>query len=68
MINIRQRRQQISTALCEPGRRSIRAIGAVLGISKSSVHRHQAAIAQRNQFPESTLWETAAASNGYSVW
>jgi len=29
-----------------------------IGVSKSSVHRHQQAMARRNQYPESELWES----------
>ena len=60
MINIRQRRQQISASLPQPGHRTIRSIAAETRIPKSSVHRHLSAIGQRNQFPESSLWASPA--------
>ncbi|MEM9151915.1 MAG: DUF6399 domain-containing protein [Cyanobacteria bacterium P01_F01_bin.3] len=59
MPNIRQRRQQVSAALSSPGYQSLRAIAKATDIPKSSVHRHQQAIEQRRQLPESGLWETA---------
>lgn len=60
MINIGQRRQQISAVLSQPGHRPLRSIAAETHIAKSSVHRHQQALRQSRQFPESELWETAA--------
>ena len=60
MINIRQRRQQVSAGLPQPGRRTIRSIAAETHIPKSSVHRHLTAIRQRDQFPESSLWASPA--------
>lgn len=60
MINIRQRRQQISAVLSQPGHRPLRSIAAETHIAKSSVHRHQQALRQSRQFPESELWETAS--------
>lgn len=60
MINIRQRRQQVSAIRSEPGHRTVRSIATETRIPKSSVQRHQAAIRQRDQFPESSLWSTPA--------
>lgn len=37
--------------------KSIRKIGSVAGISKSSTHRHKKAIENRNLYPESGFWE-----------
>jgi hypothetical protein len=45
--------------LSENTQQSIRAIAAVTGIPKSSVHRHLKAIERRQQHAESYLWETA---------
>jgi len=59
-MNLRQRCQQVFDAIREGGQRSIRRIAAATGIPKSSVHRQQRAIERRNQYPESSLWETAA--------
>lgn len=41
-----------------PVKYSIRNISSILGISKSSVHRHTKSIKKRNIYPESHLWET----------
>ncbi len=59
-MNLRQRCQQVFDAISEGGQRSIRRIAAATGIPKSSVHRHQRVIERRNQYPESSWWETAA--------
>lgn len=59
-MNLRQRCQQVFSAIQGGSQSSIRRIAAVTGISKSSVHRHQQAIEQRNQYAESSFWETAA--------
>ena len=56
MINIRQRRQQVSAVRSQSGHRTIRSIATETHIPKSSVHRHLSAIRQRDQFPESSLW------------
>jgi len=59
-MNLRQRCQQVFDAIKEGGKHSIRRIATATGISKSSVHRHKQAIERRNQYPESSWWETAA--------
>ena len=59
-MKLRQLSQQVFEAIREGGKRSIRKIAEATGIPKSSVHRHQRAIERRNQYPESSLWETAA--------
>ena len=56
MINIRQRRQQVSASFSQAGVRTIRSIAADTKIPKSSVHRHLTAIRQRDPFPASSLW------------
>jgi DNA-binding transcriptional ArsR family regulator len=55
--SIKERCQKSGNA-CENTQQSIRAIAAVTGIPKSSVHRHLKAI-ERQQHAESYLWETA---------
>lgn len=57
-LNIRERCQKVFQALARPGQRTVRAIAQAIGVSKSSVHRHQQAMARRNQYPESGLWES----------
>jgi hypothetical protein len=47
-------------ALRQGGRQTIRAMAEALGMSKSSVHRHQRALQRRQQQPESDLWESPA--------
>jgi Family of unknown function (DUF6399)/IclR helix-turn-helix domain len=50
----------IFNAMCEHGKQSVRHLAARTGLSKSSVHRHLQAIARRDRYPESSLWETEA--------
>jgi len=38
----------------------VREAADAMGMSKSAAHRHKQAIARRNQYPESWLWETEA--------
>ena len=57
-FNIRERCQKVFQALARPGQRTVRAIAQAIGVSKSSVHRPQQAMARRNQYPESGLWES----------
>lgn len=57
-MNLRTRVQQIISSVWEDGKRSIRSISVATGIPKSSVHRLSQAIKRRNQYPESSLWET----------
>ncbi len=59
-MNLRQRCQQVFGAMREEAQRSLRKIAAATGIPKSSVHRHKQAMARRNQYPESSFWETQA--------
>lgn len=56
MINIRQRRQQVSASFSQAGVRTIRSIAADTKIPKSSVHRHLTAIRQRDSLSASSLW------------
>jgi hypothetical protein len=57
---IRERGEKVMQALGQGGRPTIRAMAQVLGMSKSSVHRHQQALQRRRQHPESELWESVA--------
>ena len=59
---IRQRSQEVFQATQEKAFKGIQAIASATGIPKSSVQRHQQAIAGRNQYPESAWWETEAGS------
>jgi len=58
-LNIKERGQKVLQCLCQRTQQSIRAIAAVTGIPKSSVHRHLKALKRRQQYGESYLWETA---------
>jgi hypothetical protein len=49
---------RIFKCLCDHGRQGVRHIAQQTGLSKSSVHRLQHAMARRNSHPESWLWET----------
>lgn len=57
-ITIRERGQKVADGIQSHVEQSVRAIAAVTGVNKSSVHRHQQAIERRNQHPESDWWET----------
>jgi hypothetical protein len=50
----------IFNTIREHGKQSIRHLANRAGLSKSSVHRHLQAIARRDRYPESSLWETEA--------
>jgi len=57
-LTIRERGQKVFKCLQKEAVKSIRAISEATGLSKSSVWRHQQAIARRAQHPESSWWET----------
>lgn len=57
-LTIRQRCQKVADTIKTNVNKSLKAIAAATGLSKSAVHRHQQAIARRNQYPESSYWET----------
>jgi Family of unknown function (DUF6399)/IclR helix-turn-helix domain len=57
---IRERSQKVMQALRQGGTQTLRALAQALGMSKSSVHRHQQAMQRRQQHPESALWESPA--------
>ena len=62
IISIRERSQKVAACVEANVRQTLRKIAVTTGISKSSVHRHQQAIKRRNQYPESSFWETTAGS------
>ena len=66
MISIRERGQKVAACVEAKVRQTLRKIAVTTGISKSSVHRHRKAIERRNQYPESSFWETAAGSEWLS--
>ena len=57
-LTIRERGQKVFNCLQKKGAKTIRGIAETTGLSKSSVGRHQQAIAYRNQHRESSWWET----------
>jgi len=61
-FNIRERRASVAQYLTEKGKQTLELVAEATGMSKSSVDRHQKAIAQRNRYPESPLWETPSGS------
>ena len=61
-LTIRQRGVKVFQAIQADASQGVQAVASVIGISKSSVHRHQQAIERRNQHPESSWWETEAGS------
>jgi hypothetical protein len=63
VLNIRERSQKVWQCLCEKTGQSLRAMAAATGISKSSVHRHVQAMERRQQYAESSLWETVEGGN-----
>ena len=50
----------IFNAIREHGKQSIRSLADRTGLSKRSVHRHLQAMAHRDRYPESPLWDTEA--------
>jgi DNA-binding transcriptional ArsR family regulator len=54
------KRISIFNAIREHGKQSIRSLADRTGLSKCSVHRHLQAMAHRDRYPESPLWETEA--------
>lgn len=59
---IRQRGKKVFQAIQSEASQGVETIASAIGISKSSVHRHQQAIERRHQYPESAWWETEAGS------
>jgi hypothetical protein len=58
IISITERCQKVWQCCSENTKQSIRTIATRTGIPKSSVARHRIAIKNRQQYPESHLWET----------
>lgn len=56
---MRERRSKIFNLLCSAKKLSIRQIGKLTAIPKSSVHRHKKVIEARNFYTESSFWETS---------
>lgn len=57
-LTIRERSQKVFECIETATPQGIEAIANITGLSKSSVHRHQHGIKRRNQYPESSVWET----------
>lgn len=57
-MNIRTMGRKIGSFFQQHTSATVRETAEAVGTSKSSVHRHKYAIAHRNQYPESWLWET----------
>ena len=57
ILKLRERCRKIFSILSGPVKCSIRKIGELAKIPKSSVHRHAKAIEKRNRYPESSFWE-----------
>ena len=55
---------RIFNSIRDHSTQSIRQLARHTGLSKSSVHRHTQAMARRDRYPESWLWETPAGRNG----
>jgi len=55
---VKERCKKIYELLCGTKKLSVRQIGRLTDIPKSSVHRHKRKIERRNIYPESHLWET----------
>lgn len=62
-LTIRERTQKVFQMISSRSRQTIRAMAQALGLSKSSVHRHQQALARRDQHPESGLWESSVGAD-----
>jgi Family of unknown function (DUF6399)/IclR helix-turn-helix domain len=54
---------RLFNSIRENGKQSIRQLARRTGLSKSSVHRHTQAMARRDCYPESGLWETPEGRN-----
>ncbi|MGB3296409.1 MAG: hypothetical protein WBB01_25775 [Phormidesmis sp.] len=59
-LTIRERRQKVAASVKENVQQTLRTIAAATGLTLSSVYRHRQAIKRRNQYPESSFWETEA--------
>ncbi len=57
-LTIRERCQKVAGSIAANAQQRIEDIAEATGLKKSSVHRHQQGIARRNQYGESSFWET----------
>jgi len=57
---VRDRDRKVFVNITEFGQRSLRKIGKAIGLSKDRVQRSLRALAKRDKYPESHLWETEA--------
>ena len=57
-MNLRERSLAVFQAGYQLGKSSFRTLAVKTNLSKSSVHRLYHRIIKRNQYPESSLWET----------
>jgi Family of unknown function (DUF6399) len=60
LLNIRERSRKVAACLQQNVKQKLVEIAALTGLSLSSVHRHRKGLTQRNQYPESSLWESEA--------
>lgn len=59
-LTIRERSQKVANCIKTKTSSTLQCIAASTGLHPSSVHRHRQAINRRNQYPESSFWETEA--------
>ena len=59
-LNIRERSQKVASCIKTKTSATLKTIAATTGLHPSSIHRHRHAINRRNQYPESSFWETEA--------
>ncbi len=59
-LTIRERSQKVASCIKTHVRQTLKALAEATGLSQSSVYRHRQAIERRNQYPESSFWETEA--------
>ena len=59
-FNIRERGRKVADCIKTKACATIETIAKTTGLHPSSVYRHQQAIKRRNQYPESSFWETEA--------
>jgi len=59
-LNIRERSQKVADCIKTKAGQTLKTIAASTRLHPSSVHRHRQGISRRNQYPESSFWETEA--------
>jgi hypothetical protein len=62
-LTIRQRSQKVADCLKTDVAQTLKAIAAATELHQSSVYRHRQAIRRRNQYRESSFWETEVGSD-----